>query len=440
MTHRVKKRVVAEPFVRFVAPIFLVTFLFAGVVGAQTTIQLALGPGSGSTIYQTVEQLVDRFHKEQTDVRVEITTGVSFDKLLTMLAGGIEPDIAWAELREIAQLIDQGALYPFEDILPPSEQHVLDPNDLFGGIREVAIREGKWWALGAHAGGNAFFYNTRLFDEAGLPSDRAPQTWDQVDEYGIKLTRDTNGDGQPDVWGAGHATYTRGSSLAWRWTPYLWQAGGRLFDERGQPAFHLEHGIEASEYLMRATHETGYSYSDRDTQNVFRDQRMGMLYSATGFVGALDRDGVPYRSAEMPQREQRAAALGGHYFIVTRDAQRDATGKFLAWFMKPENHAEYSMNSGNPLPTRRSIGNVPKYQDFLADNPQLLPLVNQMEYIQPSFYGILANEIGTIIGDAVLESVIERRVPPSSALGQAAETIRSLMEERCEELRGGVCW
>ena len=47
------------------------------------------------------------------------------------------------------------------------------------------------YALPLYSNSYAFFYNKRLFKEAGLNPDRPPKTWDEVLEYSSNLPRKT---------------------------------------------------------------------------------------------------------------------------------------------------------------------------------------------------------------------------------------------------------
>jgi multiple sugar transport system substrate-binding protein len=76
----------------------------------------------------------------------------------------------------------------------------------------------------------ALFYNTNLYEEAGLDAGKPPATWDEFLENAKALTRDRDGDGQTDSWGYGTiGAIDPGFEL--RFSPVLFSHGGDYLNE-----------------------------------------------------------------------------------------------------------------------------------------------------------------------------------------------------------------
>jgi ABC-type glycerol-3-phosphate transport system substrate-binding protein len=75
-------------------------------------------------------------------------------------------------------------LTPLNDLLPKQEQE-----ELSGWEFETPgyAAEGERFALPVGLNGDLFYYNKKMFKEAGLPTDFQPKTWDEVKEAGEKL-------------------------------------------------------------------------------------------------------------------------------------------------------------------------------------------------------------------------------------------------------------
>jgi multiple sugar transport system substrate-binding protein len=68
------------------------------------------------------------------------------------------------------------------------------------------------------------FYNQDMFDQAGVPYPQPGWTWDDVIQYGLKLTRDVDGDGNVDQYAIGNVP----------WEIFVWGYGGETYDEQGR--------------------------------------------------------------------------------------------------------------------------------------------------------------------------------------------------------------
>ncbi|RKX51948.1 MAG: hypothetical protein DRP30_07105, partial [Thermotoga sp.] len=77
----------------------------------------------------------------------------------------------------------------------------FDMNDFYDVAWEYSKYKGKICAIPYNISTPVLIYNKKLMKEAGLDPNHPPQTWDELLEYAKKITKDLNGDGEPDVWG-----------------------------------------------------------------------------------------------------------------------------------------------------------------------------------------------------------------------------------------------
>ena len=86
-----------------------------------------------------------------------------------------------------------------------------------------------------------------MFSKAGL---KPPQTLDELVAHAKALTQDTNGDGQPDVWGLGMSVGPSRATIELVFAPLIWHFGGDLWDEKaGRANFASEAGVKAAQFL-----------------------------------------------------------------------------------------------------------------------------------------------------------------------------------------------
>ena len=105
---------------------------------------------------------------------------------------------------------------------------------------EYSRYQGQTLALPITTNNLALFYNKDLFRAAGLDPDSPPTTWDELVEYGKKLTK---ADGSIFGFEMYSQVDETGEGLTWNLQPYLWQAGADfLTDSYSRPGFNNEEG------------------------------------------------------------------------------------------------------------------------------------------------------------------------------------------------------
>lgn len=176
--------------------------LAAGVSGK---IEIFTGPGNAQTEkYQN--GVLAQFEKAHPGVKLNVLRQPwpPENKFQTLVAAGTPPDI-WLSAGMYAsnQFVEQGV---WRDLTPLIKRDKLDLEQYFAPTIEATRFRGIQYGLPIAMFTDAVIYNVDLFNQAGLqepPHDYndASWTWDKYLEYGKKLTRDTNGDGVPEIWG-----------------------------------------------------------------------------------------------------------------------------------------------------------------------------------------------------------------------------------------------
>ena len=173
---------------------------------------LALGAGSASSAESVrfwyhfdnadnpMSNLVAKFEKANPDIKIEaenIPWNSYYDNLYTAIIGGNAPDAAMVKMFAQPRLIEMGALEPIGDrVAAWAGKSDIDDN-LFNLTKGS---DGKTYYLPLQYVVLYLYYRADMFQELGL---KVPATCDDFRDAAMKLTRDTNGDGQPDVYGFG---------------------------------------------------------------------------------------------------------------------------------------------------------------------------------------------------------------------------------------------
>ncbi len=143
----------------------------------------------------------------RTGVPINVIAAASWDeendKVLTMSAGGVPPDIIYGDDERIFGFAEQGLLQSLDTLIARDNVNLrVYPTPVVEGLR---VR-GSLYSMPTAVSIFGMFYNTDQFDKAGqryLPTNWLGQElgWDEYVALLKKLTLDTNGDGTPEQYG-----------------------------------------------------------------------------------------------------------------------------------------------------------------------------------------------------------------------------------------------
>ena len=189
--------------------------------------------------------IFEKFEKENNcEIEFQIVPWDNYaEKYATAISAGEGPDIGYMYAEMFPQFIEMGAV---EDLTPYLEKSgtsdnylYLDDAKMMGGIYGLPIEA---------ANPGVLYYNKDILEKLG---EKPPKTWDDFKRICEKATKDTDGDGKIDQWGLAQGWGSKVfGSLNWNWYPYLWQAGGDIFNnDLKSVKFNDKSGLEAANFL-----------------------------------------------------------------------------------------------------------------------------------------------------------------------------------------------
>lgn len=158
------------------------------------------------------------------------------DKMATTFASGEHVwDIAYMSgwVPEFAQF-----LTPFSDKLPKELVDDL-PKSSFSTVTWDGQSSGVVFTLSLLT----LFYNTEHFQQAGF--SEPPKTWDDLKRYAKELTHDGN-----FGWVLNYGEPAGIGGVASYWMCFLQQAGGKLYNDDGTPAFNSPEGVAGLQCMV----------------------------------------------------------------------------------------------------------------------------------------------------------------------------------------------
>lgn len=227
LNNELKRSVIMKKSLYFIAIVLLASFtLFASgaqeAAPAEAAPQAAPAAGGVTEItflcnsvkpYDTaMPVMVEAFEKANPDikVKVEYLPTKSIYEVVEVKLGAKEatPDVLFVDAPLVAAYVNKGYLAPLDSYYSADElgQYV----DV---CRNYGSSGGKLYAAPFVNSSQVLYYNTRIFDELGIPHlSKDPKdrlTWEQVVEIAKKCTIDKDGDGNPEVFGLGIAQISR---------------------------------------------------------------------------------------------------------------------------------------------------------------------------------------------------------------------------------------
>lgn len=147
-----------------------------------------------------MDELIAEFEQANPGIKIEaenVPWNSYYDQLYTAIVGGAAPDAAMVKMFAQPRLVELGALEPIDDRLAAWEGRAGLLDNLLNLTKGP---DGKQYYLPVQYVVLYLYYRQDMFQELGLS---VPETCDDFRAAAKALTRDTNGDGQPDVYGFG---------------------------------------------------------------------------------------------------------------------------------------------------------------------------------------------------------------------------------------------
>ncbi len=362
------------------------------------------------------------FHKQHPNVRVQVEFIVNertLHKLLVSTAGHKSPDVSIVSSMWFAPAASKGLM---EDLGPYVKRDKFDLNDFYPEVVEGWGKyRGTLYAIPAGVDLYAMYYNKTMFDKYGVSYPDESWDWNDFVKAAKKLTKDINGDGRIDQWGATPNT----------WQSYVWENGGKILSKDNtrclldQPAAYK--GMQFMADLRNKYHvaPTSKEMADITTAKLFTNGQTGMYFSGSWAVpiffekdikGAFEYDVAPIPKGPVC----RATFFGGASYAVMRgSSHKDLAWELVKYMVSKEKLRERAMIE-QVIPSRISVAE----SNAFANLPS--PPRHRKVFIEAISYGrsfpsvpcnqemdsIISNDIGLLlIGKESAKSACERAAP-----------------------------
>ncbi|MCH7524783.1 MAG: ABC transporter substrate-binding protein [Bacteroidetes bacterium] len=308
---------------------------------------------SSQTEEKIVRETLESFKKVYPEVAFDYQPipGNYTEKIQLMLGTGKAPDLFWLKGSTSPAYMSFNVLYPLDSLISATPE--FDVDDFFPLFKDAFKYNDTYYGFGKDFNAYVLFYNTEMFEEAGLTSP--PTNWEELVTYATKLTKDTNGDGKTNQFG--FVVEPTIDMLM----PFAYQNGGELISDDneikiGEPAF-----IEAFDFYINL-YRTGIATIPSNqgagwNGDVFGRKQAAMIISGAWLIPYLKESfpDVKYKVAELPMGKYKATlAFSTAYVIPKTTKHLDDTWKMFSYLAGKKGMKEWT-SSGIALPTRKSV-------------------------------------------------------------------------------------
>ena len=348
-------------------------------------------------------------------------------RIQTMMAGGDAPDII-----QVAEAVhgfsSRGQLLPLDELIGSAG---LDMAARFGTNHLQYQYEGAQYAVPDRGGAMIVYYNTDMFDAAGLEYPTADWTWDDFLAAAQALTV-KDGDTVSQY------GFAAGGWWPW-WTSFIYQNGGALLDENGAPVFNSPEVTEALQMYNDLVYTYGVAPSPEDYANLgtnspdplFAQGKVAMIM--TGFWDIAWRREVPdldWDIAPVWQNAERGTVSFGSGLAVSSASEHPEEAFQIIEFLTGEQAQTEIVARGQDAPANVAVLQSPLflsgetfanrdiYMEAFAESADAiikLPLIPQW------------NEMQSIIS-ATLDEYFLNAIDASTAVSQIQTDLEDLLQ------------
>ena len=372
------------------------------------------------------EGFANKFEKEFPQYTIEMVAipWGEYANQMKILFASDPPDIIWSPgLGELALWVEQGYLEPLNDYL--DWDYILD-NSSSPGSQKAMEFDGKMYGIVNDIcpyGG--VFYNTKLWDEAGMTPDDFPTTPDEFINIALKLTD------APNQYGLIWPTMAADSRLLF-WAYYtIYGFGGRIVADDGTFAINSPETIEGIKFYKKlidsgavpigmdftAQRELYYAGKVVMTQEggYWPAWCVGANPEIEGLVDAFYQ---PF-----PTKYNVAEPTGLSISSQSSPEAKKGAVEYLKFYLRPEIQEEWIKVNGSPVTMKYAATEEYKnenswYQILEEAGPYALPWsVPGYEAQTNEIHDILTNYIG---------KVMDLDEDPAKAMNDAQKEVEAL--------------
>ncbi len=395
--------------------------------GGKTEIDFYFPVAVGGPIANLVDDLVADFEDENPDIKVNAKFGGSYEETMTQVMaavqGGNAPELAVLFSIDLFTLLENDVI---EDLTPLFDQEYFD--DFYDAFMENSSVDDKVYSLPFQRSTIVLYYNKDAFKEAGLDPDKPPANWEELVEYGKKLTIDEG----KTQWGL---EIPSTGYQYWMLQALALQTEDNIMSKDGKETyFDAPYVKESMEYWLDLSNEHKIMPEGviewATVPSDFLSGNTAMMYHTTGnLTNVKENADFDFGVSYLPANNQYGSPTGGGNIYLFKDIpeeNRDAAIKFMEFLTEPERIAQWSIDTGY-VATRESAYETEALKEYTEVFPESIVAREQLEYADSELATYQNGEIQKLFNDA-LQSILTGNISVEDGLSNAQKEAEKILE------------
>ena len=368
---------------------------------------------------ETLEALVKEYN-ETNDKNIEVQMDIMpwdsfYQKLATALPVGEGPDILAMATERIGSYADPGALAAVDDIYSSG---IVDETVVPETLKENLKYDGKYYGVPMNFATLLLYYNKTIFEEAGLDPEKAPETWEELEQYAQQIVEKTG------KYGFDMAV----KDTTPMWCIMLWGNGGDIIKD-GKAVFNSPENVETVTRWAENIRDKKFGpevLTGGEIDKLFESQKLAMYFCGPWATNGFTNAGIDYGVAQAPKgpKEQVTQANAVGMYMTSSSKNKEAVYDFFGWWNSKDTQVKWILGTGFP-PARTDIAD----DERMKENPYIAefakPANESKMYLQQ-----LTNfaEVDTQAIVPAFEKILLENADVQEALDEANAVIESLIQ------------
>ncbi len=390
----------------------------------------------GGALTKIVDGLVSDFEKENPGINVNAIYAGNYNdariKALAALKSGDPAQLSVMFSIDIYELIEQGAIVAFDDVVSSSEDKAW-LNSFYPALMENGRTQGKTWGIPFQRSTIVMYYNKDAFRAAGLDPENPPSTWDELLSASKKLTKRTGGN--VDQWGM---MIPSTGYPYWMFGALTMQNNQTLMNGDGDETyFNAPATVEALQFWK----DLGDKHSVMPAGTIewgtlrqnFLEQKTAIMWHSTGNLTTVkNKADFDFGVAMLPGKERRGTPTGGGNFYIfekTSAEEKAAALKLVKFLTQPERTAEWSIKTGY-LGTRPDAYETSAMKSYMKEFPPAGVARDQLEFATAELSTYQTGRVRKLLDDAIQATLTGSKSPKEALDGAQKKADRLLKRYR----------
>ncbi|KRE72175.1 ABC transporter substrate-binding protein [Arthrobacter sp. Soil762] len=336
------------------------------------------GDPGDKAVYDSV---AGRFKEKYPNVTVKnnftpITTWTEYvDKLVTQAAAGQAPDVINIATEGVELGLTNELFAPLDGFLEndPEAKTLrkdIDPK-LLGGFS----KDGSTYLMPNTFNTMVIYYNTKMFEAAGIERPSDDWTWDDFLEISKKLT---TGSGADKVYGFAMPHYSFGI------TPWLYSNGTSMMSEDLKTAQLTDPKLQETVGWVRdlvTKHGVAPQPKGSDPYQLFPAGKAAMTGAGHFVTGGFEKAGfADYDILPWPTGTTKSTVFGAGAFAVSKGSKnQELSWEFIKMLTDQQTQKQWA-DAGSAVPSTKTAASS---QEFLSSPKHAEEFYNSLSYAKP---------------------------------------------------------